>query len=82
MPCVRDSKSTKVCEFRITYLSLLFTAEQRKETMEVHGHQISIESRPTKKYIVRVAYLRNQMFSDPTNTDIDQENATALRIHC
>tara|TARA_X000001382_G_scaffold56101_1_gene38424 strand:+ start:751 stop:1212 length:462 start_codon:yes stop_codon:yes gene_type:complete len=46
--------------------------------MEVHGHHISIESLPTKKYIVRVAYLRNQMFSDPTNTDIDQENATAF----
>lgn len=45
--------------------------------MKVQGHEITIESRPTKKYIVRIAYLRNQMFSDPTNNKIDEENASA-----
>lgn len=57
---------------------MLYGVKKRKETMEVHGHAVDIESLPTKKYLVRVAYLRNQMFGDPTNTDIDENNASAF----
>jgi pantothenate kinase len=44
--------------------------------MNINGQEIEIQSRPEKVYVVRISYLKNQMFGDPTDDRIIEETAT------